>query len=221
MSKSGSNEIKETSAQQAAADVATQQWDIYNNGLKKYEDQFMDKVDNANSDKAYSDLAGDTNLAYAKNFSKAATGTADSLASAGVDPTSGKYQSTMGSLRDAQSSGMMDTTNKVQTDQSNKYVAGLKDVVSIGQGQKAEALQGYSGLANSSAQAAANDAYLAQQKSSGIANTVGTAAGMGLSYYMGKKKPSASVTDEQFNNEASNLEQRGAFTGSQSLYRGL
>ena len=112
----------------------------------------------------------------------------------------------------------MDTTNKVQTDQSNKYVAGLKDVVSIGQGQKAEALQGYSGLASSSAQAAANDAYLAQQKSSGIANTVGTAAGMGLSYYMGKKKPS--VTDEQFNNEASNLEQRGAFTGSQSLYRG-
>ena len=217
MSKGGSNDIKETSAQQAAADVATQQWDLYSGNLKQYEDQFMDKVDDANSDKAYSDLAGDTNLAYAKNFSKAATGTADSLASAGVDPTSGKYQSTMGSLRDAQSSGVMDTTNKVQTDQSNKYVAGLKDVVSIGQGQKAEALQGYSGLANSSAQAAANDAYLAQQKSSGIQNTVGTAAGMGLSYYMGKKKPS--VTDEQFDNEASNLEQKGAFTGSQSLYR--
>lgn len=186
MSKSGSNEIKETSAQQAAADVATQQWGIWNSGLKKYEDQFIEKVDAANSDKAYSDLAGDTNLAYAKNFSKAATGTADSLASAGVDPTSGKYQSTMGSLRDAQSSGVMDTTNKVQTDQSNKYVAGLKDVVSVGQGQKAEAMQGYSGLASTSANKAASDAYLAQQKSSGIANTVGTAAGMGLSYYMNK-----------------------------------
>ena len=219
MSKGGSNEIEETSAQQAAADVATQQWDLYNNNLKQYEDQFMDKVDDANSDKAYSDLAGDTNLAYAKNFSKAATGTADSLASAGVDPTSGKYQSTMSSLRDAQAAGVMDTTNKVQTDQSNKYVAGLKDVVSIGQGQKAEALQGYSGLADSSAQAAANDAYLAQQSSAGTANAVGTAAGMGLSYYMDKKKPS--VTDEQFDNEASNLEQRGAFTGSQSLYRGF
>ena len=182
----GSSEIKETSAEKAAAGVAKEQWDLYKNELSQYEDQFMEKVDDLNSEQKYNDLAGDTNLAYQQAFTQARSNTADSLASAGVDPTSGKYKATMDDLTEQQIGKQIDTTNRVQTDQANKYVAGLQDVVSMGAGQKAEALSGYSSIATNAQKQAISDASTAQSNASATAGAVGAVAGAGLSYYMNK-----------------------------------
>lgn len=189
----GSDEIEETSAEKAAAGVAKEQWDIYKNELSQYEDIFMDKVDGLNDESKYGDVASDANLAYSSSFTKARGSTATGLAAAGVDPTSGKYNSAMKNLTQDQAVAQIDTTNKAQTDQANKYTAGLSDVVSIGAGQKADALSGYNSIANNSLSEAVTDAQTSQSNSAAISGAVGTAGGMGLSHYM--NMPSATSAD--------------------------
>ncbi|UDQ77753.1 hypothetical protein LJQ72_09455 [Pectobacterium brasiliense] len=174
----GSTEVKETSQQAAAADVARQQWDTYQNELKPYENLFMDKVEGLNDQQKYDGIASDVNLGYQQEFGKARRQAADGLASAGVDPSSGKFQSTLKDVSTDQVTGMIDATNRSQTDQQNKYVAGLHDVQAMGAGQKAEAMQGYQGIASASQQKAISDAQSSlskQQASKGLIGTIGGA----------------------------------------------
>ncbi|UYA60198.1 hypothetical protein NAL19_2044 [Pectobacterium sp. F1-1] len=174
----GSTEVKETSQQAAAADVARQQWDLYQNELKPYENLFMDKVEGLNDQQKYDGIAGDVNLGYQQEFGKARRQAADGLASAGVDPSSGKFQSTLKDVATDQVAGTIDATNRSQTDQQNKYVAGLHDVQAMGAGQKAEAMQGYQGIATASQQKAISDAQSSlskQQATKGLVGAVGGA----------------------------------------------
>lgn len=182
MSKGGSGEVKETSLQKAQADIASEQWSTYQNDLKQYEDLFMDKVDNLNDESNYTKVAGDAATQTSSAFGQARQKTADNLAASGIDPTSGKYQSTMKDLTNKQVSSQIDTVTKAQNDQSDKYVAGLQDVVAIGSGQEADALSGYSSLASSSAAKAASDAESAFNSHSALTNGLGTAAGLYAAY---------------------------------------
>ena len=192
----GSDEIKETEAEKAAAGVAKEQWDLYKSELSQYEDIFMGKVDDLNNESEYDKLAGTAALGSAQAFGEARQGLADNLAAGGVDPTSGKYQSAMDSLETNQALSQTDNTNRAQSSQQDKYVAGLKDVVSIGAGEKAEALAGYNSIANNSLSKAVNDAQVSQSNSAAMSGAVGTAAGMGLSYYMNTPSSAASASSE-------------------------
>ncbi|WP_317177170.1 hypothetical protein [Pectobacterium sp. HCp5_1] len=174
----GSNEIKETSQQHAAADVARQQWDLYQGELKPYENIFMNKVEELNDQQKYDGIAGDVNLGYQQAFGQVRRQAADGLASAGVDPSSGKFQGGLKDIATDQVTGTIDATNRSQTDQQNKHVAGLQDVQAMGAGQKAEALQGYQGIAAASQQKAISDAESSlakQQATKGLISTVGGA----------------------------------------------
>lgn len=199
MGKGGSNEIKETEAQKALAEVTMKQWGIYQSDLKQYEDIFMDKVDDLNEKEAFDDAAGTATLGTAHSFGEAREGLSDSMAASGVDPTSGKYQNTMHELETDQVLSQTDTTNRTQSSQQDKYVAGLKDVVSIGQGQKAEALEGYSSLASSSLNKAASDAQTKYNDKQAVLGLIGTVGGAATAYGMNstaaakKISPTASV----------------------------
>ena len=204
MAGGGSGKVKETTAEKAAARVANEQWSLYKSELSKYEDIFMDKVDDLNSDQQYDKLAGTAALGSAQAFGEARQGLADNLAAGGVDPTSGKYQSAMDSLETNQALSQTDNTNRAQSSQQDRYVSGLKDVVSIGAGEKAEALAGYNSIANNSLRKAVNDAQVSQSNSAATAGLVGTASGAGLSYFM--NMPKDIPEGEQSNGKA--------FTGS-------
>ncbi len=181
--KGGSTEVKETSQQHAAADVARQQWDLYQNELKPYENLFMEKAEGLNDTQKYDGIAGDVNLGYQQEFGKARRQAADGLASAGVDPSSGKFQSTMNDLSTDQVAGTIDATNRAQTDQQNKYVAGLQDIQSMGSGQKAEALQGYQNIAAASQQKAIADAQTSLAKNQATQGVVGALGGVAARTY--------------------------------------
>ncbi|KFX07293.1 hypothetical protein KP22_04185 [Pectobacterium betavasculorum] len=179
----GSNEIKETSQQHAAADVARQQWNLYQNELKPYENLFMDKVEGLNEQQKYDGIAGDVNLGYQQQFRQARRQAADGLTSSGVDPSSGKFQSTLKDVATGQVAGTIDSTNRAQTDQQNKYVAGLQDVQALGAGQKAEALQGYQSIASASQQKAVSDAENSLAKVQGAQGLVGVLGGAAVRTY--------------------------------------
>ena len=182
MSKGGSGEVKETSLQKAQADIASEQWSTYQNDLKQYEGLFMDKVDNLNNESNYTNVAGDAATQTSSAFGQARQKTADNLAASGIDPTSGKYQASMKDITNKQVGSQIDTVSRAQNTQADKYTSGLSDVVSIGSGEKADALSGYSSVASSSAAKAASDAESAFNSHSALTNGLGTAAGMYAKY---------------------------------------
>ena len=194
MSKGGSGEVKETSLQKAQADIASEQWETYQNDLKQYEDLFMDKVDNLNDESNYTKVAGDAATQTSSAFGQVRQKIADNLAASGVDPTSGKYQAAMDDLSEAQTSSQIDTTTRAQNDQASKYTAGLSDVAALGAGQKSDALAGYSSLARASGDKAIADAESAYNEKASTLNAVGTAAGMATANYM---KSGNTTTDTQ------------------------
>lgn len=209
MGKGGSNEIQETEAQNAAAEVAMEQWDLYKNDLQQYEDIFMDKVDDLNNEREYDKLSGTAALGTAQAFGEARVGLAGSLAAGGVDPTSGKYQEAMGALETDQALSQTDTTNRAQSSQQDKYVAGLKDVVSIGAGQKAESLAGMGDVATTSLRKATNDAQSSYQSQQATAGLVGTLAGAATSYGLASLKAPAATEIKKISPTASVLQGKG------------
>lgn len=194
MGKGGSNEIQETEAQIAAAEVAMEQWELYKNELQPYEDLFMEKVDDLNSEGEFDKLAGTAALGTAQSFGEARAGLADSMAASGVDPTSGRYQEAMKGLATDQALSQTDTANRAQSSQQDKYVAGLKDVVSIGAGQKAESLAGIGDVATTSLRKATSDAQSSYQSQQATAGLVGTLAGAGTAYGLNELKAPATTS---------------------------
>ena len=188
MGKGGSNEIQETEAQKAAASVAMEQWGLYKNDLQKYEDIFMEKVDDLNNEGEFDKLAGTASLGAAKTFGDARKGQADAMAASGIDPTSGRYQETMAGLETDQALSQTDTANRAQSSQQDRHVAGLKDVVSIGAGQKAESLAGMGDVATTSLRKSVNDAQISFQNRQATAGMVGTVLGAGASYGLSNLK---------------------------------
>ena len=182
MGKGGSSEVKETSQEKAAAEVANKQWNLYVNQLRPFENLLMDKVDSLNDESRYQEIAGDTNLEYQQQFGKARQQAAQGLAAAGVDPSSGKFRGAMGSLTNDQVAGQIDTTTRAQTSQQDKYVAGQQDIQSMGSGQQSDALAGYSNIARSAAQKAAADAQQSLASKNATANLIGTGVGLAASY---------------------------------------
>lgn len=179
----GSNEVKETENERAAAEVASKQWGLYSNELKPFENLFMQKVDNLNSEQKYTDIADDTNLGYQSGFGQARVQAATSLAASGVDPSSGKFQGALDDITSDQVVGQIDTTNRAQNSQADKYVAGLQDVVAMGAGQKADSLAGYSNIANISMQRAQSDAQRSLSNRQAVAGVVGAVGGAAARMY--------------------------------------
>ncbi|MEL3918125.1 hypothetical protein [Aeromonas enteropelogenes] len=207
MSKGGSNEVQETEAQKALAEVAMNQWNLYKGGLQQYEDLFIDKVDDLDSQDVQDQLAGTAALGTTRSFGEARTGLADAMAANWVDPTSGKYQDTMAELETDQALSQTDTTNRAQSSQQDKYVAGLKDVTSIGQGQKAEALAGYSNLASTSLLKAVSDAESKIDEKQAALGLIGAVGGSATAYGMERAKSRKSP--EKISPIASVLQNKG------------
>ncbi|WGY45223.1 hypothetical protein [Vibrio sp. ABG19] len=182
----GGGERKETAAEKAASQIAVKQWNIYNKELKPFENLFMQRVDNINSDSNMADVKQSTDLSYNREYGKAREATAENLAQAGIDPSSAKFQSTLSDLATDQAIAQGDTVNRAQSAEQDKYVTGKQDIVAIGQGQKAEGLAGINDTANLASQRATNDAYSDFNRSAATAQTVGTLAGIGTSMYLNR-----------------------------------
>lgn len=176
--------VEETAAEKAASQVAVKQWNLYNSELKPFENVFMQRVNNINSDANMADVKQSTDLSYNREYGEAREATATNLAQAGIDPSSGKFQSTLTDLATDQAIAQGDTVNRAQSAEQDKYVTGKQDIVAIGQGQKAEGLAGINDTASLAASRASNDAYSDFNRRAANAQTVGTLAGVGTSMYL-------------------------------------
>lgn len=153
-----SSEIEETEAEKAAAEVANKQWELYQSEFVGFEDDFIERVDNFNSDTNMANAKKTVDVQYGNAFSDARTDTATTMAANGVDPSSGKFKNAISDVTQEQVTTQGDTATRVQVGEQDKYIAGLQDISAIGMGQKAEALDGLADSATLSQSAAIADA---------------------------------------------------------------
>ncbi|HIF9430183.1 TPA: hypothetical protein ACX6R9_002119 [Photobacterium damselae] len=176
-----SQEVQETTAQKMQAEVANKQWALYQNELKKFEDNFIQRVDNFNSSRNMEKAKQTAGLSYASSFNQARKQLDQSMAANGVDPSSQKFQNAQANLSDDQRLELSDTVNRAQSSEQDKYLAGLQGVTAMGMGQKSEALTSMGDVANASLRKATSDAYDSFNRRAANNQLIGTATGVGVS----------------------------------------
>ncbi|UJZ96338.1 hypothetical protein IHC87_17370 [Photobacterium damselae subsp. damselae] len=192
----GSNKVKETDAQRAAAEIAAKQWDIYDQDLKGFEDSFIQRVDALNSESNMANTQQGVDLNYASSFGNARKQASQHLTAQGIDPSGSRYQSVMDDLQSDQAISQADTINRAQIAEQDRHINGLSDVVAVGAGQKGEALAGMGDVANNSLRKSVADAQDAFNKKAANAQLAGTALGAGVRYGLKHLDPlGGSTTD--------------------------
>ncbi|CZF79743.1 hypothetical protein [Grimontia marina] len=192
------NKVEETEYEKASADIANKYWDIYQKDLKQYEDVFIQRVDNLNSDSNMANVKADTDLAYNSAFSENRDATAKHLTASGINPSSKKFGSAMADLSTAQATHQADTVNRAQAAGQDAHIAGLSDVVAMGLGEQAEALQRSTDVARMSLREAQQDAQVDFNRRSGNLQTAGAVAGIGLrsaQQFVGRGTGSSNLID--------------------------
>lgn len=179
----GDSEQKETEYEKAAAEVANKEWQIYLDELSPYEDNFIERVGNFNSDSNMANAKSDADTSYNSAYSDMREQTANNMAASGIDPSSAKFKETQADITTVQAVKQADTANRAQSAEQDKYVAGLSDVTAMGMGQKATALSGLNEVAQMSANEAATDAENDFNVRSANLQLAGAAAGAGLRSY--------------------------------------
>jgi len=185
--------VKETQEEKAYAEVASDKWRYYQDNFRPLEDAYMDDVNSLNTDGARDFASGAAASSTAAAFDEARQGTSQALTSAGINPASGRYQSAMSGLRDAE--GMASTENRAMAKNSvdDSYVGGLQNISAIGRGQSTTTQAGLSDLASSASSKAASDAYGAFNKQAANINAVGSLAGAGIYAYGNNQQSSQSL----------------------------
>lgn len=179
MGGSKKSDIPETAEQQELAKVASEKWNMFETNLKPVRTHFINEMLDNNNVAKYEDLAESVSTDAAVMLDREAAGAAESLASQGVDPTSGRYQASMGKVASDSAVVTADTVNRAQSAQQTNYLQGLSNVVAMGEKKSMQATQGLSDVAANSVDSAMQSAQNKANSRSATKTGLGIVAGAG------------------------------------------
>ncbi len=174
---SKSNEVEETEYEKELAKIYGEQWDYYEKNIIPVENQVIDEAKASNDESVYQEISDNTNLGYQKSFSEAGKQTLESLASQGVDPSSGKAKATISSLADIEASVKADATSRSEIAGQERHIDKMSNVVAMGQGESQEAVASLNDIAVSSQRKAVSDASISSQNKANVHSAVGAIGG--------------------------------------------
>ena len=184
----GDAEIKETEDQKAAAQIAAEQWKIYQSQYVPAEKQYIQQALSRNDASQYAKVAGQAANANTLAYSPVAQAVAGQFAAKGIDPTSGRYQTGMHrAYLDMAKSGA-DTVNRAQVSNQDTYIQGLQNVTALGQGQATNAVAGFNDIAAQSGSYASQNAQNSYQRYSDNMQALTTVAGAAGRYALEPNK---------------------------------
>lgn len=186
MSKGGSSDIPETEEQRALAEVASEKWDMFETSFKPVRQEYINEMMANNDASKYTDLAESVSTDAAIMLEKEAQGAAGNLAAQSIDPTSGRYQATMGKIASDSAVITADTVNRAQSTQQSAYMQGLGNVMAMGEKKSMQATQGLSDVAADSVDSAMQSARNKASSRSDVKTGLGMVIGAG--YDMTTKK---------------------------------
>ena len=185
--QSGSGKVEETEYEKELAKVLSEEWQYYQTNLVPVESQVIEDAKASNNQSVYDEISKNSNLAVQKNSTEQNKQVSDALTTAGVDPSSGKYSSTMNKLSDLNASKSADVQSTTEQAGQRRHIDTLSNVVATGQGEATQAVSSLSDLASDAQKSAQVDAQITQQGKDDVMGAVGAAGGAYLSHSRTKK----------------------------------
>lgn len=178
----GSNEIEPTAEERELSRIAVQRWNDYQTRLAPFEDQYMQQVQMTPGD--HQQARGQAAVATEQAFAPARQQAEQQMFGAGVRPGSAAHTLGMGQLRQDQGHIQGVGVGEGHLGAQAAHMAGLQNIVNIGQGQAANAQAGLGQVAAGSAADARHRANLSMQATAGRQQLAGTLMGAGTRYGM-------------------------------------
>jgi hypothetical protein len=175
----GGAEIEETELEQETARIALDKFNTLRPELEEAENFYIDKVQEMNDAGEYSTLAKQIGVTSNAQFDETGRAVAANLNAQGVDPTSGKYQTTLDKVSKSAGQATSDAVNKGQTTQQDNALTGLSNVVAMGEGESAQAIDGMMDITNISSSYARQKASEEAQAQSNQQGSLAFLAGAG------------------------------------------
>ena len=179
----GSTEIKDTVAQKKLAEIAARRFNLYQQYYVPLENQFIGEVLNLSNTGKFNDVAGVVSASIKPEFDNARKLVTNKLFSNNVDPSSGRFTSTMDNLTSVQGSSTGRGTAAGQSAQLDRYYQGLQNVVAMGTGQAGDSISGMGDIASFAGNVARGEARAGLTRSMANKEVAGTLLGAGLGYY--------------------------------------
>lgn len=151
MGKSSKAEIDETEEQKELAAIAVEKFNYFENDLKPVRDLWLKETQAGNDGSKFTNLNGSINADVSALTNEQLTGTQKQLNAAGIDPTSGRYQASLGDVGLEMAEVGTETLSRAQNTQQDNYVAGLGNAVAMGEKKSVQAVDGLSDVAAKSA----------------------------------------------------------------------
>ena len=180
------NTIKDTPEQRHAAQVAAEKWNFAQNNLAPLENQYMDNVEDMDSEGRMSFIRGRSNQSSMGNLSQGLQQVDAQLGQAGINPNSGRWQGTQSDMAEQSAQQGGETMGRAQFQQRAEKIKGMQNIVAMGAGEATQAQAGLSDIASASARDARSDATNSFNRRSANLQLLGSAAGAAANYGMNK-----------------------------------
>jgi hypothetical protein len=188
-------EIPETEAERALAEVSAGKWELYQEEFIPLENQYMAEVDALGSEGSQQRLGQMAQDKAAEATYGLQTQLNQQSFARGIDPSSGAYQTKSMALNSAIQRTKDNAYAQGINAAKNAHLQGIGNVVAMGSGQDTAAFNGFANLANTSARSAIGDTGRAFERSLGdqqlTGQVLGAATGYGMNSYF--KTPTASA----------------------------
>ena len=175
--KGGSNRIEETADQQEFARIASERWSNYQSTFVPAENKFIDEMtdyDNpARTGQAIASATGAVRDAAADTWDNRAS----SMTRAAIDPGTGTFQAAITDHAAKSAAVESNVVNRTAQAVQDSRVQGMKNIVAMGNGQAAEAMNGMGNIAQRSAAEATDSALRKDTRRSSTHEAIGTVAG--------------------------------------------
>lgn len=174
---SGGGEIEETELEKETARIALEKYNYLQPQLKAAEDFYFNEVQGLNDESNYSRLAKDVGVTTHAQFDDAGRAVSEKMKAEGIDPSSGRFQGTLDELSTRAGGVSSDATNKAQTTLQDSALTGMSNLVAMGEGKSAQAIDGMMDVANTASsyarQATSEEAQRQRNKNGTLAFMAG------------------------------------------------
>lgn len=181
----GPDKPKESKSEKAAANIAAKEYDFARQ-LDFVKDEYASRVERLGTDEMQDAVSGRVNIDAQKQTAGLAEAAEAGMQQQGVDPSSGRSAATMTNVTAASGESIGRTQAESEFALDSAHLEGQNNRIAMAMGEKTKAVAGLQDIARG---ANAKSIQKARNKFNDKAATsaaIGTAAGMGVSYYQNK-----------------------------------
>ena len=182
----GDGRVKDTAAQKKLAQIAAKRFNLYQKHFVPLEQQFMTDVFNLRSPGEFQNVEGFVSAVQNPEYQNARNQLEEQAFSAGVDPSSGQFQSASTAITEAQQRGSALGTTEALSGQTDRFYQGIQNIVALGEGQAGDSMSGLGDIGDIAAQRAHASAKTAFAKRQIGTTAIGTGVGLGAGYWLSK-----------------------------------